>query len=195
MSAAALDRRTLLRALSGLALGGGLAHAEPGHAPFGPISPPLPSPSLWLSADDGRQLELRRYLHGRITAVQLMFTRCTATCPIQGALFGAVARRLRQPDVQLLSLSIDPSNDTPAALRAWLQRFEAPARWRAAAPKATEVDRIFDFFRGRASGADRHNTRVHLFDRQARLAFRTADMPPAGQVVALCTEMARAPLR
>jgi len=187
-----LPRRVLLRGIAGLGLGARMAQAGPGHDPFGPVAPPQAAPSLWLLRDDGRQIELRRHLTGNVTAVQLMFTRCTATCPIQGALFGSIARRVRAQEVQLLSLSIDPPSDTPAALRAWLARFSAPAHWRAAAPRSEEVDRLFEFVRGRASGADQHTTQVYLFDRQARFVFRTASMPSAGHVADVCAQIAAA---
>jgi protein SCO1/2 len=163
------------------------AHAPP----FGPVVPAAPAPSLWLRRDDRAEIELRQHLTGKITGVQLMFTACTATCPIQGALFAAVARRLRDPDFQLLSLSIDPTTDTPERLRAWLGRFEAPARWRAAAPRADGLDTVLGFFRGRSAGADRHTAQVYVIDRQARFAFRTSDLPAAAQVADVMAQVAR----
>ncbi len=192
-------RRAVVGALAGAPLGlaAGLdarravAQVAPPHEPFGPVTPPVAAPPLVVARDDGAAVELPRLLRGRTTAVQLVFTRCTATCPIQAALFAGVARRLRRPDAQLLSLSIDPAHDRPAALRAWLARFAAPARWRAAAPREEDVDRLLDFFRGRATGADRHTARVYLFDREARLVFRTAELPTAAHVVDAMDEVAR----
>ena len=134
---------------------------------------------------------MRQQLLGKTTAVQLMFSSCTATCPIQGALFASVSRRVRDSQVQLLSLSIDPTTDTPLVLRTWLTRFSAPATWRAAAPPADDLDRLLDFFRGRAAGADRHTAQVYLFDRQARLVFRTADMPTARHVADVLGEVVK----
>ena len=166
--------------------------AAPSHDPFGPLRPPLPAPRLSLTADDGKPFELADRLRGRITALQLMFTGCSATCPIQGALFGAVAPLLAgQREMQLLSLSIDPLGDSPQALRAWLARFGTHANWRAALPRVEDVDRLLDFVRGRAAGADRHTAQVYLFDRQARLAYRTADMPPARFVADTMGELSR----
>lgn len=188
-----LSRRTAVRAaavaLAGL--GAPRAWGHPGSS--GPVTPPLPCPAVPLTLDDGAQIAMPRLLQGRMTAVQLMFTACTATCPLQGALFAAVARKLKDGSggkrpVQLLSISIDPGTDTPAALRAWVKRFggQAPS-WRAAAPRPEDVDRLFDHFRGRAAGSDRHTTQVHLIDERARLVLRSVPMPTADQVVALLT--------
>ncbi len=186
-------RRHTLALLTALAAPRVLAQpAAPVHEPFGPLRPPLPAPKLQLTGGDGKRFELTERLRGRTTALQLMFTTCSATCPIQGALFGAVAPLLAgQRGMQLLSLSIDPLGDSPQAVRAWLARFGAQANWQAALPRIEDVDRLLDFVRGRAAGADRHTAQVYLFDRQARLAYRTADMPPARFVADTMGELSR----
>ena len=77
-------------------------------------------------------------------------------------------------------------------MRAWLRRFDAqPARWTAATVMPNDLDRLLDFVRGRASGADRHTPQVYLFDRQARLVFRTPDLPPAAAVAGLMQDIDR----
>jgi len=44
---------------------------------------------------DGRRTPLPTALAGEATAVQRMFTGCSSVCPMQGAVFAAVAARLR----------------------------------------------------------------------------------------------------
>ena len=126
--------------------------------------------ALW--CDDAQRFDLAQRLCGKVTAVQLIFTGCSATCPIQGALFADVARRLHGSGTALLSLSIDPLSDDAPALRGWLQRFGPSPQWRAAAPRVGDVDRLLDFLRGRAAGSDRHTTQVYLF--VAKLVSSTA---------------------
>ena len=188
-----LQRRHTLALLSALAAPLTMAQtAAAAHEPFGPLRPPLPAPKFSLTGDDGKRFELTERLHGRITALQLMFTGCSATCPIQGALFGAIAPLVAgQREMQLLSLSIDPLGDSPPALRAWLARYGTHANWQGAVPRAEDVDRLLDFVRGRAAGADRHTAQVYLFDRQARLAYRTADMPPSRFVAETMGQLSR----
>lgn len=106
--------------------------------------------------------------------------------PIQGALFAAVAPRLAHHagGPRLLSVSIDPEHDTPEAMRAWMARFGASPAWYAATPRTPgDVDALFDFLRGRAQGLDRHSLRAYLFDARGRLAYRTADLPPASEII------------
>lgn len=185
-------RHALLPLLASLSPAAWPQASAPSHDPFGPVRPPLPLPDLALTGEDGRSFQLSQRLRGRITALQLMFTGCSTSCPLQGALFAALAPQVvAQREMQLLSVSIDALGDTPAALTAWLAKFGAPAHWRAAVPRVTDVDRLLDFLRGRASGADRHTAQVYLIDRQGRLAYRTADLPPARFVADTMDQMAR----
>lgn len=186
-------RHLLVRAAAVLAAAGPLGTA---YAHGGLVLPPLAPPStVRLRLQDGRTLSPVALLEGRVTALQLMFTGCSATCPIQGALFAEVERQLlvrraAPGDVQLVSASIDVLGDNPAALAAWLGRFGAGGLWRAATPAVADLDRWLDFLQGRRAGADRHTTQVFLFDRQGRLAMRTVDLPPPSEVVRLVGELA-----
>jgi protein SCO1/2 len=142
----------------------------------------------------GGSTGLRRLLRERVTAVQLMFTGCTATCPIQGALFAEVQKLLAgaPPAFRLLSISVDALGDDPKSLAAWLRRYGAePTRWSAAVVVPEHVDALFEFVQGRTSGADPHTAQVHLFDRDARLAYRSINLPPPETVASLMHELAR----
>lgn len=189
-----LPARRRWLAAGALALVVGRAGSAAAHASAGPVSPREPAPAgLRLSLGSGRSASLPDLLKGHVTAVQLMFTGCSATCPIQGAIFADAQARLAPADKQLrlLSISIDPLSDDPPALARWLARFGAqPARWSAAVPAVSDVDPLLDFLRGRAAGVDRHTAQAFLFDRQGRLAFRTIDMPPGGELVRLMQALA-----
>lgn len=188
-----INRRRVLAGMMAACADGARAQGAPApsHGSMGPLRPPQPVPALGLVDEAGRPFELAGRLRGRVSAVQLMFTGCSATCPIQGALFAAVAPRLPSPEAQLLSLSIDPLGDTPASLRAWMARFGAHPAWRAGLPSVAGAETLLAFLRGAARGADRHTAQVYLFDREARLAWRTVEMPPAAQLVELLDQMAR----
>jgi protein SCO1/2 len=167
------------------------AHAHQGP---GPVIPPQLVPDLALTGGDARALSLRRALLGHVTALQLMFTGCSATRPLQGAVFGSVQQRLEGADAgfRLFSVTIDPLGDDPQALRAWLHRFDADSRrWSAGVLRLADVDRFQNFTRGRASGVDRHTPRVYIFNRRAELVFRTLDLPSGEQIVDVLRQVSR----
>ena len=163
-----------------VALGVGVvAFADEPHGPFGPVRPPLPAPEMSMVTAGGSKTELRATLEGKVTALQLMFTACTATCPIQGALFAELQRKLEGAEYQLLSVSIDANGDTPEKMKAWLARYGAKARWIGATPSTQGSDQLLDFLRGRAGGPDRHSAQTYVFDRKGQLVFRSESLPSA----------------
>ncbi|HEY9065420.1 MAG TPA: SCO family protein [Burkholderiaceae bacterium] len=180
-----LDRRRLLGTLAAGALAmlaPGHAHGEPGVIPYhgGRISPPVPMPALPLQLADGTSTDLATLLRGRATALHLMFTGCTTTCPIQGVVFSRVQGLLRDAAtrrVQLLSLSINPLEDTPAAMRAWLARFAAGPGWIAARTAPEGLDAIARLFGAGSGSLADHATSVSLINTRAMLVWRTYDLP------------------
>jgi protein SCO1 len=187
----ALSRRSFLQALlsastvfavPGFALASQEAPIIRGH---GQIRPPEPVPDVKLVSQEGASTRLLDLVEGHATAVQLMFTSCTTTCPIQAAIFQRVQTKL--PDMaarklQLLSLSIDPKTDTPKALSAWLRRFHAGPTWIAAAPAVADAQRVQDFF-GKGSDSSDHSNQVSILDRQGRLVWRTFELPAAEEII------------
>ncbi|MBT2332906.1 SCO family protein [Variovorax paradoxus] len=154
---------------------------------IGRVMPAVTAPALPLRRHDGAAPMLAAQLRGGPTAVQLMFTGCSTVCPIQGALFSTLQAALlaeRNTAVRLLSLSIDPLADDPAALSAWLRRFGAGPTWSAAAPALQALESMLSLFTGGAAAGDRHTGQVYLFDRQARLVWRTSELPPVEEVMA-----------
>lgn len=178
-----LGRRPLLAA--GALAWLGVPPRARANAGVGPVMPAVAAPALPLRRHDGAAPMLAAQLRGAPTAVQLMFTGCSTVCPIQGALFSTLqAELLAEHDTaaRLLSLSIDPLADDPAALSAWLRRFGARPTWSAAAPALEALDPMLSLFKGSAAAGDRHTGQVYVFDRQARLVWRTSELPPAAEV-------------
>ncbi len=84
-----------------------------------------------LTDESGRTVT-RAELDGKILVVSFLFTGCSLTCP-------EISRRMaeiqqltaRDPDVRLVSLTVDPRSDTPPVLAQWGARFGADTnRWR-----------------------------------------------------------------
>lgn len=187
-----MNRRLFMGIAGGLWSATHLAHA---HNAVGFVNPPLAPPQTPVQWHNGRTSTLDAMLTGKVTALQLMFTGCSATCPIQGALFASVQEKLARTkpaiaQAQLISFSIDPLSDGPKELRQWLKGFDAGNQWLAAAPSLKALDRFLDFLQGRAQTTDRHTGQVYFFDPRGQLVLRTVDFPPADLVVQRLKELA-----
>jgi protein SCO1/2 len=169
----------------------GLGVAPPARAALvaadhGRVDPPVPIPGIPVRrAGDGASADIAGLLRGRATALHLMFTGCSSVCPIQGAIFQRVQALL--PDqqargIQLVSLSIDPLDDTPRAMRAWLERFDARDGWIAVAPDPKDLDRLLDLFGQGRDAVESHATQVNIIDRRGDLVFRTPELPSADAI-------------
>lgn len=73
-------------------------------------------------------------LRGHPTIVDFVFTRCDMICPVLSLKMQRLQDKTgdrRGVDIKLLSISVDPTYDTPARLDAYARRFRAdPRRWR-----------------------------------------------------------------
>jgi len=79
---------------------------------------------------------------GKIVAINFIFTTCTAICPVLTATFrkvqlDAVERNL---EVQLISISVDPTTDTPARLHDFAAKFKAGPGWTFVTGDTSEID-------------------------------------------------------
>jgi protein SCO1/2 len=158
---------------------------------IGIVKPSLPLPAaVSVLCSDGRRVQLRQILMGQTTAVQLMFTGCSETCPLQGALFASVQDQLAKSGIrlQLLSLSIDPMDDA-RSLTGWLRRFGAGGRWLAAVPAAQDIEILRDALRAGAATKTAHSAQVYFVDQQARLVWRSEDFPSSEVVVAIARQL------
>lgn len=87
-------------------------------------------PDFSLTEASGRTVS-RQDLAGRPWVADLVYTKCSGICP---AMTAAMSRLVKSsgglPDVRFVSISVDPANDTPAALTAYAERFQADrSRW------------------------------------------------------------------
>ena len=87
-------------------------------------------PEFALIERSGRQIT-RADLLGKVWIVNFFYTECPDTCPLQSTHMARLQNELAQePDVRLVSISLDPEHDTPEALAAYASRYGAdPDRW------------------------------------------------------------------
>ncbi len=107
-------------------------------------------PDVSVTDQDGRE---RRFttdlLKGRTVAINFVFTTCTSICTPLGAAFKSIQDELQRSgasDVHLISVSVDPLNDTPEAMRAFGQKFGAGKQWTLVTGGRRSIDAILKAF-------------------------------------------------
>jgi protein SCO1 len=89
-------------------------------------------PDLVLTDAEAKPVRLRELLAGgEPVMLNFIFTTCTTICPVMTKVFADVRTRLGQEadNLRMVSISIDPENDTPAQLKAYAQKFGADSHW------------------------------------------------------------------
>ena len=113
----------------------------------------LTVPDLTLVRMDGRKVSLRDELTADTPVlVNFIFTTCTTICPVMSATFSQVQAGLgEEQKVRMVSISIDPEQDTPARLRDYAQRHEAGPDWHFLTGSVEQIDTVqkaFNAYRG-----------------------------------------------
>ena len=94
---------------------------------------------------NGKQLDFYADLiKGKSVAINFVFTTCTAICPSLTATFRRVQQeaRTRGIDVQLISISVDPTVDTPERLNDFAKKFKAEPGWAFVTGDKSEIDSV-----------------------------------------------------
>ena len=129
-------------------------------------------PDVPLTDQSGRKVRLvSELITGKITVVNFVFTSCPTICPLQGAIFGKVQSLLwpeASNDVRLVSISLDPVNDTPERLRAWGHRFGAGSHWSLMTGPKTEVEKVLRAFQIPVADKTAHAPLTLVGDGQGR---------------------------
>jgi protein SCO1/2 len=89
-------------------------------------------PDVQLVRDDGKRVSLLKEINdGRAVVLNFIFTDCSSFCPLSSQTFAGFQNKLgeERQRVHLMSISIDPEQDTPARLRAYAHKYGAGAQW------------------------------------------------------------------
>ena len=111
-------------------------------------------PALQLVREDGARVSLDRELNdGRSVVLNFIYTSCTTICPLSSQVFSLLQQRTgtNHDSVHLVSISIDPEEDTPSRLREYARQFGAGKEWNhytGAAASSVKVQTAFGVYRG-----------------------------------------------
>jgi protein SCO1/2 len=148
------------------------------------VPPPPPVlgslPAFQLTDQDGRPFGSED-LAGRVWVASFIFTRCPTVCPAITRQVARIQARTRnlEPELHLVSFSVDPGHDTPARLAEYARAHRAsPRMWTFLTGPADAVQETVEkglrVSMGRepddpSAGGISHGTHLVLVDRAARI--------------------------
>jgi protein SCO1/2 len=123
-----------------------------------------PAPAFRLTDQDDQPLALED-LRGKVVLLDFIYTTCPGPCPILTGLHVDVQRHLDpslRERIRFVSISLDPRNDTPAALREYARKRGADTTgWSFLTGPAADVEAVLRAY-GVGSSRQADGTIAHL---------------------------------
>ncbi|GGU51228.1 hypothetical protein GCM10009504_04760 [Pseudomonas laurentiana] len=103
-------------------------------------------PNTPLITQDGQPVRFfDDLIKGKVVAINFIFTSCTDSCPLETARLRQVQKVLGDrvgKDVFFYSISIDPDNDTPTALKQYANKFNLGPGWTLLTGQANDITEL-----------------------------------------------------
>ncbi len=111
-------------------------------------------PDVMVVREDGKEVSFLKELDdGRPVMVNFIYASCSTVCPIFSHVFAKVQTKLgaSAKKIHMVSVSIDPENDTPAKLIEYARKFKAGPQWNhytGTLEASIAIQKAFDAYRG-----------------------------------------------
>jgi protein SCO1 len=89
-------------------------------------------PNVPLTNQDGKKIKFYDEIKGKSVAINVIYTSCKDECPLETAKMAQVAQIFGDKmgkEMFFYSISIDPTHDTPAVLKAYAKNFNVGPGW------------------------------------------------------------------
>jgi protein SCO1/2 len=106
-------------------------------------------PDVVLLNQDGREVRLKSYFDTeKPVMLDFIYGTCTTICPVLSVSFSYFQKKLGKDleQVRIVSISIDPDNDTPELMKDYLQKYGAQPGWDALTGKRDNVVQVLRAF-------------------------------------------------
>jgi protein SCO1/2 len=125
-------------------------------------------PQFVLLNQQGRKFD-RAALDGHVWIADFIYTNCDSSCPRMSSKMRAI-QGATGPDLQLVSFSVDPERDTPAALEEYGKKYSADEkRWTFLTGSHDTLEMLdHDAFKLGSLSMD-HSTRFVLVDKKGQV--------------------------
>ena len=150
-------------------------------------------PDIKIQDQNGKSLNFYRDLvKGKVVAVNFVFTTCTAICPSLTATFRRVQQQLaeRKLPAQLISISVDPTTDTPERLQAFAAKFKAEPGWTFVTGNSSDIDSLLKEFGVAVANKNDHTPMILVGNDEAGYWTRAYGLSSPNVLVRLISEAA-----
>lgn len=106
-------------------------------------------PDVMLLSHEGQEVQLKTYLNtDKPVILDFIYGTCSTICPVLSVSFAHFQRKLgdEKSEVRLVSISIDPDNDTPELMKEHLQKYGASDGWDALTGKRENIIEVLKEF-------------------------------------------------
>jgi cytochrome oxidase Cu insertion factor (SCO1/SenC/PrrC family) len=107
-------------------------------------------PDIEVTDQNNHKLHFYRDLvQGKTVAINFIFTTCTTICPPMTANFASVQKKMLQrgeKNLHLISVTVDPENDTPAKLKSYAEMFNAQPGWTFVTGTRSQLEQLWKTF-------------------------------------------------
>ena len=131
-------------------------------------------------------------LSDRLVAIAFTYTTCTTICPVLDSIMVNLQRRLGDRlgrEVQLITLSIDPVNDTPARLQVHAGKLKARPGWTFLTGRKEKVDRVLAGLDMYSADIRNHQPSIIIGDGRRGVWRRYYGFPSADTLLAGLNEL------
>jgi protein SCO1 len=146
-------------------------------------------PDAALLDQEGRQVRFYTDLvKDKIVAINFIFTTCTTLCPRMATNFAKLQQLMADRNgrsFSLISISIDPVNDTPERLKEWSERFGARPGWSLLTGSKEVVDSLLKALGVFTGNKDTHSAIVLLGNDESGKWLRTSGVAEPGKLADL----------
>lgn len=131
-------------------------------------------------------------IKNKTVAINFIFTTCTTICPPLTATFRRVQQELGDAalNVQLISISVDPSTDTPERLRDFAAKFKAGPGWTFVTGDKTEIESLLQALGAAVANKNDHTPMILVGNDMSGYWTRTYGLSPPTTLVKLIAEAA-----
>lgn len=106
-------------------------------------------PDVVLVNQNGAKVRFKELMRSnKPVIVDFIFGTCTTICPILSVSFANLQQKLGADSqkVHLVSISIDPENDTPRVMKEYLKRYRAKPGWDFLTGSRADIDTVMHAF-------------------------------------------------